>query len=214
VSDVSQGPGWWQAIDRKWYPPQPAPGPPPRQEMSGCLKAFLIVAGVAGALVVLGAVLAGVGLVALSHAAKNATAQLGRPAAYSGPAYPGMQNLDHVAVGGGSVEDFGFTVTVSKLRRTVDLTASVCADVIDLNRSSQAQNYGLLDWRLQQPNGVVEGPGLGSTLQGGQLLQSASATGTICFADPGLSGQFIVIWRPVTFSGLVRGDRGIWLFNL
>jgi hypothetical protein len=31
LSDVSQGPGWWQASDRKWYPPQdaaqaPAPG--------------------------------------------------------------------------------------------------------------------------------------------------------------------------------------------
>lgn len=23
MSDVSQGPGWWQAADGKWYPPQP-----------------------------------------------------------------------------------------------------------------------------------------------------------------------------------------------
>lgn len=35
MSDVSQGPGWWQASDGKWYPPeqapggQPAAGPPP-----------------------------------------------------------------------------------------------------------------------------------------------------------------------------------------
>jgi hypothetical protein len=31
MSDVSQGPGWWQASDRKWYPPQSAPtaAPPP-----------------------------------------------------------------------------------------------------------------------------------------------------------------------------------------
>jgi hypothetical protein len=70
VSDTSQGPGWWQASDGKWYPPQPpspppppAPppppsyalppppagayagpiGPPPKSGMSGCLKAFLIV---------------------------------------------------------------------------------------------------------------------------------------------------------------------------
>jgi hypothetical protein len=28
VSDVSQGPGWWQASDGKWYPPQPAAAPP------------------------------------------------------------------------------------------------------------------------------------------------------------------------------------------
>jgi len=28
MSDYSQGPGWWQASDGKWYPPQP-PTPPP-----------------------------------------------------------------------------------------------------------------------------------------------------------------------------------------
>lgn len=27
MSDVSQGPGWWQASDGKWYPPETAPQP-------------------------------------------------------------------------------------------------------------------------------------------------------------------------------------------
>ncbi|CAN5576473.1 hypothetical protein BH10ACT1_BH10ACT1_37960 [soil metagenome] len=27
MSDVSQGPGWWQASDLKWYPPDQVPGP-------------------------------------------------------------------------------------------------------------------------------------------------------------------------------------------
>jgi uncharacterized RDD family membrane protein YckC len=27
MSDVSQGPGWWQAANGKWYPPQPQPVP-------------------------------------------------------------------------------------------------------------------------------------------------------------------------------------------
>ena len=33
MSDTSGGPGWWQASDGKWYPPQPYPGqlPPPPQ---------------------------------------------------------------------------------------------------------------------------------------------------------------------------------------
>jgi hypothetical protein len=75
MSDVPEGPGWWQASDGKYYPPQPptAPPPPPtsppapppsgyyapgplapapaQSGMSGCLKAFLIVLAV---LVVLG----------------------------------------------------------------------------------------------------------------------------------------------------------------
>src|SRR5688500_18582318 len=60
MSDTPQGPGWWQASDGKFYPPQPQtqpppppmgvgptgpmpPMPPPAQTgMSGCLKAFLI----------------------------------------------------------------------------------------------------------------------------------------------------------------------------
>ena len=28
MSDTSQGPGWWQASDGKWYPPEQAPGGP------------------------------------------------------------------------------------------------------------------------------------------------------------------------------------------
>lgn len=28
MSDVSQGPGWWQASDAKWYPPEQVPGGP------------------------------------------------------------------------------------------------------------------------------------------------------------------------------------------
>src|SRR5690554_2640057 len=26
MSDAAQGPGWWQAADGKWYPPEAAPG--------------------------------------------------------------------------------------------------------------------------------------------------------------------------------------------
>src|SRR5438477_7583604 len=29
MSDQSQGPGWWQASDGKWYPPEKAPAPVP-----------------------------------------------------------------------------------------------------------------------------------------------------------------------------------------
>jgi hypothetical protein len=36
MSDTSQGPGWWQASDAKWYPPEQAPaGTPPGQAPGG-----------------------------------------------------------------------------------------------------------------------------------------------------------------------------------
>jgi hypothetical protein len=73
MSDVSQGPGWWQASDGKWYPPQPAApttapppppayGPPPAPQWTpppakkGGNKGCLIALAVVGAVVVLGIV--------------------------------------------------------------------------------------------------------------------------------------------------------------
>ncbi len=37
MSDTSQGPGWWQASDGRWYPPEQAPGaaPQPAQQPAG-----------------------------------------------------------------------------------------------------------------------------------------------------------------------------------
>jgi hypothetical protein len=35
VSDSSQGPGWWQASDGKWYPPEQAPGYQPPSPAGG-----------------------------------------------------------------------------------------------------------------------------------------------------------------------------------
>lgn len=52
MSDGPQGPGWWQASDGKWYPPQAGRTPPPppgRSGASGCLKAVLIAVAVLAA---------------------------------------------------------------------------------------------------------------------------------------------------------------------
>ncbi|HVN52019.1 MAG TPA: hypothetical protein VMT43_11325 [Acidimicrobiales bacterium] len=35
MSDTSQGPGWWQASDGKWYPPEQAPGYQPPADAGG-----------------------------------------------------------------------------------------------------------------------------------------------------------------------------------
>ena len=87
MSDVSQGPGWWQASDGKWYPPQPAapaPPPPPPPPVYGQApppapapqwtpppakkggnKGCLIALGVVGVLLVLGIIGTVVAVVAL-----------------------------------------------------------------------------------------------------------------------------------------------------
>ena len=39
MSDTSQGPGWWQASDGKWYPPEQAPGYQPPAPAAGRWRA-------------------------------------------------------------------------------------------------------------------------------------------------------------------------------
>lgn len=34
MSDTSQGPGWWQASDGKWYPPEQASGSAPQAQQA------------------------------------------------------------------------------------------------------------------------------------------------------------------------------------
>lgn len=40
MSDISQGPGWWQASDGKWYPPEQAPGGAPAGPPPGTPPAY------------------------------------------------------------------------------------------------------------------------------------------------------------------------------
>jgi uncharacterized membrane protein len=47
MSDTSQGPGWWQASDGKWYPPEQAPASPPPGQAPGGVPASSVDIGAA-----------------------------------------------------------------------------------------------------------------------------------------------------------------------
>ena len=78
MSDVSQGPSWWQASDGKWYPPEqargyaPPPPPPPTSGQPGHM-AVRILTGVAALLVV------GAAVSACSSSSKSATTTTASP---------------------------------------------------------------------------------------------------------------------------------------
>jgi Flp pilus assembly pilin Flp len=65
MNDIPQGPGWWQAGDGKWYPPQP---PPP----ANTLKIVLIVVGL---LILVPCLLAVVSIAAVTLLGKNASSK-------------------------------------------------------------------------------------------------------------------------------------------
>jgi hypothetical protein len=90
VSDAWQGPGWWLASDRKWYPPESYPGacpPPPLGAPTASTNAWAVASLVLGILWLggLGSILALVfGLVARRQMTKAPGAQTGRAMAMAG----------------------------------------------------------------------------------------------------------------------------------
>lgn len=96
MSDTSQGPGWWQASDGKWYPPQPAAQPAaaaPAAGQSTPTEAIVsLVLGILGIVLCcwgIGIILGGVGLY-LSMAAKKKIAASNGTLGGAGLAQGGM----------------------------------------------------------------------------------------------------------------------------
>ena len=169
----------------------------------------LIVAVVAGIVVVV-ALAVGVGK-ATNNIAKAVTPQAGRPPGYRGPAYPGMLVQDQVAPSAGaSIDLYGETIGAGDLTRTATLLGpTLCSAVTIADDSATTVNVGPGEWKLQGPDGVVETFAINGTLQGGQIAPDGSADGSVCFADGGQSGTFVLLWQPV-----LRIGRGVWLFHL
>jgi hypothetical protein len=142
MSDVSQGPGWWQASDGRWYPPQPAATPPPvppppgaapgpqwggpqpaKKSNKGCLIALAVV----GVVLVLGIVAVVAIVVAVGDEVDDRVDEANRDGGI--PTF--SDNTENppgedVSVGEcGPAEDTGF------MRATVDV----------LNHSSEPSNY-------------------------------------------------------------------------
>src|SRR5437773_10456955 len=107
MSAVSQGPGWWQASDGKWYPPESRPGavaPPPPQPTApapeqkkrhGCLLGGL--AGVGGIVVLLGLIIVIVIVVAVANSGSDKKPNTSVPV--------GQGTNEHPAINDVSVSD-------------------------------------------------------------------------------------------------------------
>jgi aspartate ammonia-lyase len=180
--------------------------------MSGGAKALI-----AALVVVVVAAVAVVVVIAVgAHDASNkfsaaVTARPGRPGGYHGAAYPGMLVQDHVGGGAGtSIDVSGETLTAGELTRTASfLGPTLCSPVTIVNHAQATEDIGPTEWKLQQPDGIVETFAITGTLSGGQIAPGGQARGTVCFADRGQSGTFVLLWQP-----FLRVGRGVWLLQL
>jgi hypothetical protein len=124
-------------------------------------------------------------------------------------AYPGHQSSDCVAVNN-VVAIANTTVTATWSKSTNALGAEICAAITIKNHNSSTITYNDLYWTLQTPSGEIvnsnfeASPDLGS----GNMIGGGTATGNVCFDDPGQSGVYVGIYKPDPFNS----DRGIWLF--
>jgi hypothetical protein len=139
VSDVSQGPGWWQASDGRWYPPQPAtpvappPGPPPVPQWGGpppakgSNRGCLIALAVVGILGVLGLI----GTVVVLAVVGNEVEDRVDDAADDGGIPTFSDNDENPPADDVSVAECGPAEGTDFMRATVDV----------LNHSSEPSNY-------------------------------------------------------------------------
>jgi hypothetical protein len=139
---------------------------------------------------------------------KNAAGCVAKPASY-----PDQQSTDCVALPNNTVAIANTTVTATWTRSTDSLgNNSICAAVNIKNHNSSTISYNDLYWKLQTPSGKVEDTNFTATgdLGSGDLVGGGTATGNVCFDDPGQSGTYVGIYKPDPFSRA----RGIWLFPL
>ena len=215
--------------------PYPGGGPapvgsgagPPKSGMSGCLKAFLITFAVAS----VGAVILVVSLVVIGsrvvhHITTTVAGTAGRPSSLASGAsdYAGERKQDHVAGSNGQVVIGSLSATAPSWARKTDGTAKLICGPVTIRRSTvkasdpfdaALQLAGDFAWELVPPSGdVISYDPVNSSLSSlDDYLttdQTGNATGTICFADPGTSGQFAITWQP----RLLRAERAVWIVKL
>ncbi|MDQ1428626.1 MAG: hypothetical protein QOK39_2102 [Acidimicrobiaceae bacterium] len=184
-------------------------GPAPRKATtSAWVKALIVTLMVAVVAAVTVAIVLAVGVGKATDSVNALTPKPGRPAGYHGPSFPGMLTQDHVAAGVGSpVALGGETLTAGTLAHTSSIFGpTLCSPVTVANDSPTAKDAGPAEWRLQQPNGIIETFALTGTLPGGQIAPGGKTAGTVCFADTGQSGTFLLLWQP-----LFQVMRAVWL---
>ena len=142
MSDTPQGPGWWQASDGKWYPPQSAPtaapppppspvyGTPPQPQWTpppakkGGNKGCLIALAVVGVVLVLGVVATVVAVFALRDEVDDRIEEDDGITSFS-------DNDENPPADDVTVNECGPASGTNFMRATVDV----------LNHSSEPSNY-------------------------------------------------------------------------
>ena len=130
--------------------------------------------------------------------------------------FPGQQKDDTVVNAGEAATIRDVTVTATPLiAGDSTLGPTVCSSVTLTNGSSSTVSFNLFDWSLQQPSGTIINSGFTGSpniLHSGDIVPGGTASGDVCFdADPSVSGQYIVLYEPIS---IWSNKRAAWLNGL
>ena len=223
MSDTSQGPDWWQDSDGKSYPPGSAGQPPrlPPPEVLAVRKSVrrwgcFVPLGVGGLIVLAIIVFVIIAVVNFSNNDFLGGLNFDRTVGCTSnpPTYLGRQSTDCVATATtpNPIGIGGAFVTATWTRSTDSSgTATICASASIYNLSSSTISYNENYWSLQTPAGTAANADLAATgsLGSGQMMQGGSASGSVCFDDPGQTGTYVGIYKDP-----LKPTRGIWLVPL
>lgn len=222
-----------QAPQYQAPPSQAAPypagygGPPPRQGMSGCLKAFLIVfALLAAGGIALTVALVAIGGRVVKHLSVTIAGTPGRPASMPAGAhdYAGERKQDHVTTSGGTVTLGSISAsTANWVKTNVQGIDYLCGSVAVHRGAVKTSNpfdaalelTGDFSWELVPPTGpsvsyLETGTGAAGINNFLSTGQSGDFSGKVCFPYPTGTGQFAVTWQP----RLLQAQRAVWLLSL
>jgi hypothetical protein len=219
MSDTTQGPDSWLASDGVPYPPGSAGQPPrlPPSEVLAVQKSIrrwgcFVPLGVVGLIVMAIIVFVIIAVVNFNNSNffnLNFDKTVG--CSSNPPTYPGRQSTDCVATAStpNPIGIGGAFVTAAWTRsKDSSGTATICAAVNIVSLSSLTISYNEHYWSLQTPAGSVGNANLAAAggLGSGELIQGGSASGNVCFDDPGQTGTYVGIYK-----NPLNPTRGIWL---
>lgn len=130
--------------------------------------------------------------------------------------YPGKKDGDKAVKAGESIKLSGWTTTATPLKaiEKAYIGKFLCTTVTMANRDTETQDWNMLSWKLQTPNGAVldssfTGDDKDLDIGGGGLAPGGKVSGRVCFDDKKAGkGTYVVFWQPDIFSS---EDRGAWI---
>ncbi len=208
-------PGYWQASDGNWYPPQgqaPAPPnlPPQRRKRGGCFKWFGIAIIAIIAIIVIAVVATGGG------GDDDTDGDASEEQDLFGTR-PDEKEDDKERNIGDSAELSGYTATVTAAAfqqrlSSIERDGYLVADVTLLNRDSDAQSYNTFEWKLITPSGTIVDPYIGGEQLGsGDLAgDGGEVAGQLIWEVGDTSGDFYIVYDPTDLGD----DRAVWKFTI